>query len=49
MSCKWVVYVNILRDAKRREEYCPIHKNYRPDIYYFGVILGNKLPISVPN
>ena len=21
--------------------YCPIHKNYRPDIYNVGVILGN--------
>ena len=21
--------------------YCPIHKNYRPEVYYFGVILGN--------
>ena len=21
--------------------YCPIHRNYRPEVYYFGVILGN--------
>ena len=28
--------------------YCPIHNNYRPEIYHFGVILGNSLPILVP-
>ena len=27
--------------ASNKGSYCPIQKNYRPEIYYFGVILGN--------
>ena len=33
--CTKAVFALFLR------KYCRIHKNYRPEIYYFGIILGN--------
>ena len=30
------------------QQYCPIHKSYRPEIYYFGVMLGISSASSKP-